>query len=76
MRSGHFNLTNTAGTFRFAGNDGNYWSSRAASTTGGGNNIPSVYYLFFNATTVTPSVGPWQRWYSRSLRCLSTVLDI
>ena len=76
VRSGVINLTVSAGTFRYAGQWGDDWSSRASSTRYDGSAIPSAYYLAFTATGVTPSAGPSTRYYGFSLRCLSTVLDM
>ena len=76
MRSGLVHLSVSAGTFRDAGVGSLSWSARASSTRYDGAAIPSAYYLGFNATGVYPSHGPWERWYSRPLRCLSTVLGM
>lgn len=68
VRSGDIYLTITAGTFRGAGQYGYVWSSRTspASST-------LAYWFEFNATGVSPSSGPYNRWYAFPLRCLSTV---
>lgn len=63
VRSGVFDVTIAAGTFRNAGINGNWWSSRADAAT-------NAYNLNFNATTVYPSNGPNNRYVGRSLRCL------
>ncbi len=76
VRSGYVDLPNTAGTLRYAGQWGYDWSSRASSTVASGATTPSAYTLHFGPTDVYPSSGPWERWYSRPLRCLSTVLGI
>lgn len=68
MRSGHVNPANTAGTFRNAGINGQYWSSRMAnniwSSAGAGGYDLNVY------TEVNPSWGPDARYIGFSLRCL------
>ena len=69
VRSGRVTLPNTAGTFRLAGLEGHWWSSRGASSA------TDAYGLTFN-TAVYPSNGPNARWYGFSLRCLSTVLGM
>ena len=69
VRSGYIHLANTAGTFRYAGNYGFYWSSRSAVAT-------NAYYLNFNATGIDPSSGPVSRYIGIPLRCLSTVLGM
>ena len=74
MRSGHIYLAITAGTFRYAGHEGSWWSSRGSSTRYDGVTTPSAYSLGFNVTAVTPSAGPDVRWHGFPLRCLSTVL--
>lgn len=68
--SGYVFLPNTAGTFRNAGLYGLDWSSRSYSTA------DLAYYLRFGATGVLPSRGPYERWHSFPLRCLSTVLGM
>ncbi len=74
VRSGWLDLPNTAGTFRDAGFNGHYWSSRMASniwsSAGAGG------YDLFVYTEVNPSWGPDARSIGVSLRCLSTVLDM
>lgn len=62
MRSGNVNPANTAGTFRNAGIEGQWWSSRAYSSA------TNAYDLNFN-TTVNPS-NSGNRYVGRSLRCL------
>ena len=69
VRGGYVVLPITAGTFRNAGREGRWWSSRAVAAT-------TAYYLLFNATAVYPSNGPNSRWHGFPLRCLSTVLDM
>lgn len=59
-RSGYVNLPNSAGTFRNAGNEGNWWSSRGASSA------TNAYDLNFN-TAVYPS-HEGTRYVGRSLR--------
>ena len=77
VRSGYVLLPGVSGaTFRDAGVLGYGWSSRGSSTRYDGVATPSAYYLLFNATGVTPSHGPYERWLSFPLRCLSTVLDM
>ena len=75
MRSGFINLPGVSGaTFRYTGQWGSIWSSRAIDYT----SIISAtaYNIDFKATTVSASSGPDERWYGLSLRCLSTVLDM
>ncbi len=74
VRSGLVILPSTAGTFGYAGVDGYEWSSRAAVYTS--STSATAYYLGFNASTVYPSYGPYERWRGRPLRCLSTVLGM
>lgn len=62
MRSGYVNPANTAGTFRNAGLNGNWWSSRAYSST------TNAYDLNIN-TGVNPSNNS-NRYAGFSLRCL------
>ncbi len=69
VRSGYVDLPNTAGTLRYAGVYGYWWSSRGDAATG-------AYYLRFTATGVYPSRGPNSRWNGFPLRCLSTVLGM
>jgi len=69
VRSGYFILTVSAGTFRDAGLDGIYWSSRSGAAT-------NTYNLHLNATGAFPSAGPNSRWHGLPLRCLSTVLGM
>ena len=69
VRSGHFNLTISAGTFRYAGREGGWWSSRSDSITA------NAYLLYFNASYVYPSPSD-ARWRGYPLRCLSTVLGM
>ena len=77
VRSGYVSLPGVSGaTFRDAGIRGYGWSSRASSTRANGSAIPSAYYLEFVASAVGPSNGPYDRWLSFPLRCLSTVLDM
>ena len=77
MRSGYVHLPGISGmTFRNAGFNGYGWSSRGSDTNGSGNTIPTGYILAFSDSTVYPSLGPVERYSSRPLRCLSTVLDI
>lgn len=64
VRSGVIDPTITAGTYRNAGVNGNWWSSRGDAAT-------NAYNLNFNATGVYPSNGPNARYVGRSLRCLS-----
>ena len=52
VRSGYVYLPNTAGTLRYAGLDGHWWSSRSDSTT------TNAYGLYFNASDVNPSRRP------------------
>ncbi len=68
VRSGYFNLTNSAGTFRRAGAYGQGWSSRAAAYTS--STSATAYYLEYRPTEVNPSNGPNNRWNGFSLRCL------
>ena len=68
MRSGLINIANDAGVFRFAGVNGDYWSSHSGNTT--------LAYMLLMNSSVTPSFGPSGYLNGRSLRCLSTVLDI
>ena len=75
VRSGFINLPGVSGaTFRYTGQWGSIWSSRAIDYT----SIISAtaYNIDFKATTVSASSGPDERWYGLSLRCLSTVLDM
>ena len=77
MRSGFVVLPGVSGTtFWYAGIYGYWWSSRASSTRNDGAAIPSAYYLVFYASTVYPSDGPYERYFGRPLRCLSTVLGM
>ncbi len=61
MRSGLFDPTVTAGTFRAAGHDADYWSSRGANNVWGSAR-PGSYYLAFYANDVNPSYGPTTRY--------------
>ena len=74
VRSGYVDLDN--GKFWDAGITGYWWSSRGSSTHASSAVTPSGYILGFDATDVHPSYGPFNRYIGRSLRCLSTVLDI
>ncbi len=74
VRSGGVDPSVTAGTFRYAGQLGYGWSSRAAAYTS--STSATAYNLAFNESTVYPSDGPNHRWVGFSLRCLSTVLDM
>ena len=74
VRSGNFNLANTAGVLRNAGQNGNWWSSRGADNVWGSAGLGG-YNLEFNANGVRPSNGPHNRYLGFPLRCLSTVLD-
>ena len=74
VRSGIVAPTVAAGTFRLAGQAGFGWSSRAAAYTS--STWATAYLLAFHASTVYPSDGPYGRYDGRSLRCLSTVLDM
>ena len=76
VRSGRLNLIVTAGAFGYAGFHGYWWSSRGSSTRYDGVTIPSAYNLVFYASTVYPSDGPYERYFGRPLRCLSTVLEM
>ncbi len=76
VRSGYVDPSVSAGTFRYAGILGYWWSSRGSSTRYDGVATPSAYVLNFNATGVYPSAGPHNRYLGFSLRCLSTVLDM
>lgn len=67
MRSGNFNLTITAGTFRNAGQNGNWWSSRGADNIWGSAGLGG-YNLNFDATGVNPSNGPTARYIGFPLR--------
>ena len=69
MRSGYFNLAWSAGVFRSAGEYGRYWPSRADISD---KNL--AYYLAID-TGVNPSAGLSNRFYGRSLRCLSADLE-
>ncbi len=71
VRSGRLNLTVSAGTLGNAGVDGYEWSSRAATYTS--STSATAYYLGFNASTVYPSYGPYERWRGRPLRCLTSM---
>ena len=68
VRSGVVHPANSAGTFRNAGLNGNWWSSRAYSST------THAYHLHFN-TSVDASHDS-HRYAGFPLRCLSTVIDI
>lgn len=61
VRSGNFNLTNSAGTLRNAGGSGHNWSSRGADNVWGSTGLGG-YDLNFNAADVHPSWGPDNRW--------------
>jgi len=69
VRSGFIYLTNTAGTFRAAGQWGYDRSSRSYSTA------TNAYFLSFDDTGVHPSDN-FGRSYAFPLRCLSTVLGM
>ncbi len=69
MRIGVVYLIVSDGNFIGAGQSGGYWSSY-------GNNATNAYNPGFNASLVYPSHGPWERYYGRPLRCLSTVLEM
>lgn len=66
VRSGYININN--GRLRNAGNEGDYWSSRASSTRNDGASVPSGYFLNFN-TGLNPSNSN-ERWLGFPLRCL------
>lgn len=68
VRSGHLYLANSAGTFRTAGFNGIYWSSRAAAYTS--STSATAYYLQVEPSAVKPSNGPFHRFLGFSLRCL------
>ncbi len=68
LRSGIIGPTLTAGTFRYAGLDGEWWSSCATSTA------THAHDLRLNTAAIPSDNGT--RYVGRSLRCLSTVLDI
>lgn len=65
MRSGHINVQ--TGRLRNAGNEGNYWSSRAYSSE------TNAYDFNFN-TGMNPS-NNGNRWVGRSLRCLFSAVS-
>ena len=67
VRSGYIDLS--IGRSRFAGYDGNYWPSIAASNIWGSAGL-GAYHLVFDATNVYPSNGPADRWLGFPLRCL------
>ena len=69
VRSGWIQLSVTTGTFRLAGQVGRWWSLRGTSK------VAYAYHLYFDTITVGPS-HEGDRDYGRSLRCLSTVLDM
>ena len=68
VRSGYITLPIAAGTFRYAGINGSWWSLYGDAATG-------AYNLVFNNTIVNPSRNV-SRWHGFSLRCLSTVLGM
>ena len=74
VRSGHVYPANTAGTFRYAGTYGVYWSLWAAAYTS--STSATAYYLRVEPYAVRPSYGPSHRFNGFPLRCLSTVLDM
>ncbi len=76
VRSGYIYLPNTAGTFKEAGQNGSWWSSRASSTRYDGAQIPSAYFLSLDNNLTNTSAGPYIRYNGFPLRCLSTVLDM
>ena len=74
VRSGY--LAPNDGKSWHAGQNGDLWASRGASTRYDGVTTPNAYSLAFNVTGVYPSNGPTDRFYGFSLRCLSTVLGM
>ena len=76
VRSGYIVLSASVGTLRYVGQWGHDWSSRASSAQVDGAVSLSAYDLGVYDSVVEPSNGPFERWVGRSLRCLSTVLDI
>ena len=71
VRSGNFNLTNSAGSLRNAGINGHNWSSHGADNVWGSTSLGG-YDLNFNAADVHPSWGPDNRWNGFSLRWIFT----
>ena len=69
VRSGYVHLALTTGTSRYAGDTGDWWSSRGDIAAG-------AYNFYFNATGILPSGGPSDRYFAFPLRCLSTVLGM
>ena len=64
VRSGWINLPNTAGTFRNAGAEGVWWSSRAYSSN------TNAYDLYLQTTGVVSPSNNSNRYNGFSLRCL------
>ena len=62
VRGGYIDPYSTS-KFYYAGQDGDYWSSRAGSGTYG------AYYLYFGNSSVNPSLSI-ARYCGFSLRCL------
>ena len=74
MRSGR--ITQADGELWNPSLYGFWWSLRGTSMRYDGITTPSAYGLYFNATGVGSSGGPYNRYYGFPLRCLSTVLDM
>ena len=69
VRSGWIDISNSR--LQYLGNYG-YECSRVASSKLNTNSTAlSAHYLFFGATGIGPSAGPYNRWNSFPLRCLN-----
>ncbi len=67
VRSGNIRVSIRTGTFRYASNFGEFWSSRGASVT-------NAHYFEF--TDITMRQADAAREHAFPLRCLSTVLGM
>ena len=65
VRSGYINLESVI--MRESGINGYVWPSSASSRRYE-DAVPTAYSLQFSDLTVTPSFGPYYRWYYRPLR--------
>ena len=66
VRSG--NVALHYGALRGYGESGWGWSRSAVTYTSA--TLASIYPLYFSASAINPSNGPYTRWYSFSVRCL------
>lgn len=74
VRSGWIGMPYSLGTFRHAGVNGFWWSSRSLSARYDGFAIPSGCLFHFNVATVDPSSGAHIQYYGSHIRCLRACL--